>query len=549
MKKTPHRKDGAAAKAKLELVQLQEQIEAARAVLIRLLQDTVLVESPLGGSPAARLVEVNEQLVIAALSARTDAESAAQALIEVVRSSELDPLTQLPNRALLLDRFTHAIASARRRGVRMAVLFLDINDFKVINDSLGHAAGDAALRWVAHRLASSIRAADTVGRYGGDEFLVLLSEVSQPSDAIGIADKVNAALAAPTRIGEHVLRLAASIGIAIFPDDGDDATTLIERADGAMYDAKKRGLGNYAFHGEVPADARSPVSRPLAMPQPSVTRYEMALAEHERRHTELREANEHLVMAALTAQELQAAAEQAQRRQAEFLALAAEELRNPMAPIRIASAMLGRADDGEPLLPRLQAIVEPQVAQISHFVSDLLELSEVGTGTLRLERTVVDMAAIIDEAVAASRAFIDTRLQHFELHLPSCALEVHGDPTRLAQVVRNLLDNASRFTAEDGNITLAVEVVGDTLVLTVSDTGIGITAQILPLLFRPFMQDVRAIGYRGGGLGIGLTVVRALVEGHGGSVAARSAGSGLGSQFVVTLPRIQPATPTRSKTH
>jgi signal transduction histidine kinase len=250
----------------------------------------------------------------------------------------------------------------------------------------------------------------------------------------------------------------------------------------------------------------------------------------------------------LTAQELQVAAEQAQRRQAEFLALAARELRNPRAPIRLATAMLGRADADEPLLPRLQAIVEPQVAEISRFVGDLLEMSQLGGSTLALERKIVDMAAIIGEAVAAGRAFMDTRLQHFELHLPECALEVHGDPVRLAQVVTNLLDNASKFTPEGGRITLAVEVVGDTLVMTVSDTGIGITAQALPLLFKPFMQDIRAIGYSGIGLGIGLTVVRALVEGHGGSVVAHSAGSGLGSQFVVTLPRIHSATSTRSKT-
>jgi signal transduction histidine kinase len=315
-----------------------------------------------------------------------------------------------------------------------------------------------------------------------------------------------------------------------------------------MYDAKSRGLGKFAFHGEAPADTPNPASRPVPMPQQSVTRYEVALAEHERRHTQLREANEHLVMAALTAQELQAAAEQAQRRQAEFFALVAQELRNPTAPIRIATAMLGRAAADEPLLPRLQAIVEPQVAQISRFVGNLLEMSQVSAGALKLERQSVDMAAIIGEAVAAARAFMDIRLQHFELHLPECALEVHGDPVRLVQVVMNLLDNASKFTPEGGRIALAVEVTGDTLVMTVSDTGIGITAQALPLLFKPFMQDIRAIGYSSIGVGLGLTVVRVLVEGHGGSVVARSAGSGLGSQFVVTLPRISPETPTRSKT-
>ena len=153
------------------------------------------------------------------------------------------------------------------------------------------------------------------------------------------------------------------------------------------------------------------------------------------------------------------------------------------------------------------------------------------------------MAVIIDEAVDACRPAMDTRLQNFAVQVPSCALEVDGDPVRLAQILSNLLDNASKYTPDGGEIRLSVAVVDDAIVMTVSDTGIGITAEALPHVFEPFVQDTHAIGFNGVGLGIGLTVVRELVEAHGGKVVANSPGNGLGSQFVVTLPLIGPTIP------
>jgi diguanylate cyclase (GGDEF)-like protein len=499
----------------------------------------VEVEGPLGNAQAPKLVEANEQLVIAALRAQTDAEAASRKLDEVSRSAELDALTQLPNRVLFCDRVAQAIARAKRRATQLALLFLDLNHFKQINDTLGHAAGDEVLKLVARRLASAIRTEDTVSRHGGDEFLILLAEVSRPLDAVRIADKVIAALDAPTRVGDHVLRLSASIGISIYPDDGENAATLIDRADAAMYHARSLGPGVSAGHGQVSAGEGTQESRPLASLQQPVTRYQLALAAHERRHAELREANERLVLAALSAQELQAAAEQARRRQMEFMAIVAEELRNPLAPIRIATAMLGRPRTDEPLLPRVQAIVEQQMAQISHLVGDLLDISRAGTGALSVDRSVVDMAGIIDKAVDGCRPGMDMRLQQFEVHLPSCALEVHGDPVRLTQIVSNLLDNASKYTPDGGKIALSLAMVGDTIVMTMSDSGVGITARGLPDVFKPFAQDIHAIGFNGVGLGIGLTVVQALVEAHGGTIVASSAGSGRGSQFVVTLPLVR----------
>lgn len=260
-----------------------------------------------------------------------------------------------------------------------------------------------------------------------------------------------------------------------------------------------------------------------------------ALAEHELRHTQQQEANEHLIRAALGAQESQATAEDAQRRQTEFLAVVAHELRNPLAPISNAAALLGMLP-AEELLPRLQAVIERQVAHISRLVEDLLDVSRASTGKLRLELRRVDLADIIDEAVEGSRPVMKMRGQQLEVHRPARALEVHGDPIRLTQVLSNLLDNASKYTPIDGEIGLSVVVAGDTMVMTVSDNGIGITADALPHIFEPFVQDPHAIGFNSVGLGIGLTVVRELVEAHGGNVSVTSAGSGLGSQFIVTLP-------------
>ena len=262
----------------------------------------------------------------------------------------------------------------------------------------------------------------------------------------------------------------------------------------------------------------------------------MARAEQERLHDQLREANEQLVLAAFSAQELQAAAEQAQRRQTRFLAMLVHELRNPLAPIRTAAMLLGRLRTDEPLLPRVQAVIERQVKHMSRMLDDLFDVSRMNTGKLRLESQAIEMIEIIDAAVDACRPAMDTRLQHFHVQVPSHSLEVKGDAVRLAQILTNLLDNASKYTQDGGEIELSAVVDANTLVMTVSDNGIGITTEALPTVFDPFVQDPHATGFNGDGLGIGLTVVRELVEAHGGKVVASSGGNGHGSQFIVRLP-------------
>jgi diguanylate cyclase (GGDEF)-like protein/PAS domain S-box-containing protein len=158
-----------------------------------------------------------------------------------------DFLTDLPNRMLLNDRLTQAIASARRHGHHLAVLFLDLDRFKHVNDSLGHEIGDRLLQSVAARLATCVRRSDTVSRQGGDEFVVLLSEVERADDAAAVAQKVITAVAAPHAVADHDLHVTTSIGISVFPDDGPDAGTLIKSADTAMYCAKDAGRNNYQF--------------------------------------------------------------------------------------------------------------------------------------------------------------------------------------------------------------------------------------------------------------------------------------------------------------
>ncbi len=522
-----------AAQAARDLAQLHAQAAAARAVLTRLQHKVAAAEDLLEGNQAAQMIEANEHLVLGILRAQTAADDAERGLDEVASYAQHDALTGLPNRLLLLDRFAHAIVSARRRGGRVALLFLDLDNFKQINDTLGHAAGDEALKHTAHCLTSCVREVDTVSRHGGDEFLILLTDVSQASDAAVIAEKLVAALATPACAGD-LAPLAASIGISIYPEDGEDADTLISRADAAMYHAKRHGLGSFLFHNEQPPGEQCLEPFAIASLQRPLTHYELALSDHERRHVQMREANQQLLLAALDARDLQTAAEQAQQQQSRFLAMLAHELRNPLTPIRAAAALLNRVGHEE--LPRMQSIIERQVTHMTRLVGDLLDLSRVHTGKLRLERERVDLADVIAEAIDACQPAMDARKQHFDVQVPSGPLVVDGDHVRLAQVLSNLLDNASKYTPNGGDIGLRVEVLDDAVVLRVTDSGIGITAEALPDVFDPFVQDPHATGFNGVGLGIGLTVVRELVEAHGGSVVASSAGPGLGSAFVVTVP-------------
>src|SRR6266851_5350926 len=174
--------------------------------------------------------------------------SAARAMsVQMTHSAQHDVVTNLPNRLLLNDRISQSISLARRQRKHIAVIFLDLDRFKYINDSLGHATGDRLLQSVSKRLLASVRASDTVSRQGGDEFVILLSEITHPEDAATSAKKILLSLSAPHFIEGQDLDIAGSIGISVYPEDGGDAETLIMNADTAMYHAKENGRNNFQF--------------------------------------------------------------------------------------------------------------------------------------------------------------------------------------------------------------------------------------------------------------------------------------------------------------
>jgi len=516
----PASTDPAVGQAEAKLARLGGEVEAMKAMLVRLLQDVVHAERRLSQSQAAHLVEANEQLVLAALRSQSEADTARQALANAERATMVDALTGLHTRYTLLERFDQVVAQARRNGRRCALLFVDLDDFKRLNDSRGHVFGDRVLRRVAERLVIAVREADTVSRHGGDEFLILLADLARAADAQAVADKVVRAIAAPVDVDGYAVSMTASVGIALYPDDGEDVETLTARADAAMYASKRRHPGRVAFHGAeaAPAQAVAPAG---------------ATVDVERRLTDLREANEKLVLAALSAQALRTAAKQARERQAAFLSAVAAELRNPQAPVRIASAMLGQ----EPLLSRVQQAVEQRMTRMARLIGDLVEATRTDHGGLVLDRRQVDLGKAVDAAVEAQRPTFDRRGLSLQWQRPAQPIELDADPARLDQILANLIDNACAHTPDGGHIVVSAGADDDTVTLTVADDGMGITPQALPRVFEPFAQTEHAIDVDLPSLGLGLTAVHALAHAHGGEVTAHSDGLHRGSRFVVTLPR------------
>jgi diguanylate cyclase (GGDEF)-like protein len=195
-----------------------------------------------------RVVERTAELASANSQLQEEVFERMQAEQRIWHVAHHDGLTGLPNRTLLHDRLQQALAQAQRSQHRVAVMFLDLDRFKTVNDTLGHAVGDELLKHVAERLTGVVRAVDTVSRLGGDEFVVILHEVSSPDDAVQVAEKILGALAATVSIDSHQLRATPSIGISMFPDDGDEVFALMKNADTAMYHAKASGRNNFQFY-------------------------------------------------------------------------------------------------------------------------------------------------------------------------------------------------------------------------------------------------------------------------------------------------------------
>lgn len=230
---------------------------------------------------------------------------------------------------------------------------------------------------------------------------------------------------------------------------------------------------------------------------------------------------------------------QADRRKDEFLATLAHELRNPLAPIRNAVQLLQIAGDQSETRQHALQIMHRQLEQLIHLVDDLLDISRITQGKISLRRERLNVGDVVRSAVESVQPLLDASAHELTLLLPSVPVEVEGDATRLAQVFANLLANAAKYTQQGGHIWLQVEVQDELISVSIRDTGIGIEPDHLAQLFEMFSQVAPALERSQGGLGIGLALVRGLVELHQGRVEARSAGPGKGSEFVVYLPRAE----------
>jgi len=226
----------------------------------------------------------------------------------------------------------------------------------------------------------------------------------------------------------------------------------------------------------------------------------------------------------------------ADRRKDEFLATLAHELRNPLAPLRNSLAIVQRSRDDAELFERASAVMERQLGHLVRLIDDLLDVSRISLDKLTLRLEPTDLAAVIAHAVEASRPAAERAGHAVEVHVPEIAVRLNADRARLSQVFSNLIGNACKFTPDGGRVTVEAKVHDGNAVVSVRDDGIGIAAGDLERVFEMFSQVDESFERAHGGLGIGLTLVRRLVEMHGGSVVARSAGLGHGSEFVVTLP-------------
>ena len=227
---------------------------------------------------------------------------------------------------------------------------------------------------------------------------------------------------------------------------------------------------------------------------------------------------------------------EADQRKDEFLAMLAHELRNPLAPIRYAARVLGKLDLEEPRVQWARDVIERQVAHLARLVDELLDISRIARGKITLKKAPLELSELVRQACEAAQPLMSAKGHRFEVMIPETPVTIDGDLVRLVQVLQNLLDNAAKYTPERGRVELVAGLSGREVEIEVRDNGAGIPASLLPEVFELFRQGEHGPDSSRGGLGIGLTLVRQLVELHGGRVEAHSAGLGQGASFTVRLP-------------
>ena len=298
--------------------------------------------------------------------------------------------------------------------------------------------------------------------------------------------------------------------------------------------AYQRGAADFLFTPVIPQILHAKVSVfvALANKNEQLRRQADKLSQHT---LELTATNERLMREIEDRQ----AAERKSHAKDEFLAMLGHELRNPLSAISSAAALIDMPGAGPEMASRARQIIGRQSQHLSRIVDDLLDLSRAMSGKILLARRPVDMASLVGACLDTFRA--TGRTTGYRINVDLAPNWVDGDPTRLEQIATNLIDNALKYTPAGGTIDIAIGSEDDEVLLTVSDTGVGIAPDLLPHVFDVFVQGTISLDRAQGGLGIGLSLVRRLVELHGGSVSATSSGGGAGSSFTIRLPRAEPA--------
>jgi signal transduction histidine kinase/ActR/RegA family two-component response regulator len=270
------------------------------------------------------------------------------------------------------------------------------------------------------------------------------------------------------------------------------------------------------------------------------------LAEIGRRSSALQDANRTLEHEMEVRQRAEQALIVADRRKDEFLATLAHELRNPLAPIRTGLDILRLRSGDAQATQRATDIMERQLRQMVRLVDDLLDVSRINTGKFAIKMGRVELKAVVNDALEVVRSYIELHGHELVIDLPDRPVFLHGDATRLAQILSNLLNNAAKYTNRGGRVSLSASVEDNTLTLVVADNGIGIAQDMLDHVFEMFVQVDSTLERTNAGLGVGLSLARRLVELHGGTIEASSEGLGKGSKFTVRLPIVvEPELPTK----
>jgi signal transduction histidine kinase/CheY-like chemotaxis protein len=367
--------------------------------------------------------------------------------------------------------------------------------------------------------------------------------------------------------------------IAIKPDGTGMQTEVIRTGEGRLYgDVRERvrrpgsryfdvspggTIRDLSKPGAAPPGARCALMVPVKLEGKVVGIVQMmcdTVGAYQARHLTILESLVTPLAVALQNAELYARIREADRHKDEFLATLAHELRNPLAPIRTAVALMGQQGLPASRTHWCRDVIERQVGHMARLLDDLLDVGRISRGALPLRRERVELAEVMRHAVEASEPLILEKGHHLTFRLPTTPIVLHADPTRIAQVISNLLNNAARYSDPGGRIWLTAEVEGSDAgtsgeagagggagaggaasptgeaIVRVRDSGIGIDADLISQIFEPFHQIDRSLESSRGGLGIGLTLVKRVVELHGGRVEARSAGPGKGSEFAVRLP-------------